>query len=940
MRRRFPSLGLAFVLLVAAACESGGTAPPPPGSDSGMRADAGKEAAGEAAPPPDAGPDAAPLSPLPEIPAYTPYDQNVLMVSGQKAQVPIIPPARATNDGRVALSLSEGTLTFSLNRPEVFTSSFSAQPAGVSIVDPSQDVTLPTGKFESHVPASDGALRFHTICDDTSVANPHPCIGDASKDCYQVTVVAAYNYNGTAVRPFEVWSTPIIVRVANPKTPSAYIAKIDTGTPVKSPTQFMGAAFNELNTTEDGRVLVGDERDTTTIVYAVNPPGGAYGPCDARGWTTLNPISQMNSDPAMIPYGVAAYPLRDMENNLVPPGANLNGIYPWMDRKGRNICFATYVDPLYYADSKGNVTSRFPVTGCPAGMSCATPTASDLTNGFEDLMHRQGIACAGLWTHGKAVMLTGRLNSADFGLTAGPSGESMREIQLYADHTGKDTKALGRVTVGNNFFIHYEGFPGDASNSAFVDSIEHRFNYLPNMIPLSLSRSDVVWLVSSGKATEEVAFDPYVNPNGFILSSGLASVTNDGAGGPSIYNDGFDRPNMDNFNSGTVGSGVTRAVHVQNAATAVSPEVVKASGGALTPSAGRWRVPAYGLGGGDVRIEPVNAGGVAGIERGLWLSGAGSVTYAIPAQPDATTLASTPWYAGIFLDTRPAPGDGPATVRRIFTFPDGSVLEMEGRGKLRFGQPASLTTVTLPSDAPAVDWVHLAFVSTPKSVALYENGFLFATIATPKPVLRIAEGKLVLGAAPATPGFRGWIDRFEVYAEAPNPEIACNRAMGTLVGLSATTTHGALYDKARLYPASSHAAVSALLPSTGRFPLYACFNDTTSEFGANLNDIPAGGTSVRTSLLFPEGPLVWNAPRPDSSKNAFCLDCHVPDHPHTLTPAALVLNASLTEYQDPRRRPLQPFPFLSGDVPANLFGPSMPPTASGAGVNVDMYLYP
>lgn len=494
------------------------------------------------------------------------------------------------------------------------------------------------------------------------------------------------------------------------------------------------------------------------------------------------------------------------------------------------------------------------------------------------------------------------------------------------------------MLAGNNFF-GVTAFPGGADNSGYLDSIEHRFNFLPNLQPLGFARADVVWIVASGKTAQEVSFDAYVNPDSFILSSGMGTVTNESAEGPATYHDGFDCPTSNTYTATATGDGMVHPPRVQNSATAVSPEVVAASGGRLPKAAGRWRVPSYGIPGGDLRIEPVNAGGVAGIEKGLWLSGEGSVRYAIPAQPDEAALAAAPWYAGIFLDSRPAPGDGASTVRRVLTFPDGSVLELVGLGTLRFGMPGALRSIALPLPAPAVDWVHLAVLSTPTTLSLYEDGFLFATFDTKAaPLFRMAEGTLTVGATGASAGFRGWMDRFEVFADAPNAELACNRALGTIVGLTATS--GPLYDQAKRYPSSSQDAVSAALPGGDRHPLYACFFAYGSEFGATLPNLPSGATPLRTAILFPEGPLVWNEPRPDSSKNLFCRECHASDLPHTLQVSALVANPSLTEFADPRRRPTQPPPSLFGNVPASYLGPGVPAAATGAGLDVDSFLYP
>ena len=62
--------------------------------------------------------------------------------------------------------------------------------------------------------------------------------------------------------------------------------------------------------------------------------------------------------------------------------------------------------------------------------------------------------------------------------------------------------------------------------------------------------------------------------------------------------------------------------------------------------------------------------------------------------------------------------------------------------------------------------------------------------------------------------------------------------------MAVTATSGWLHDQATKFPHLAHEAVSATLPPTMRAPLYACFADYATEFGANLNDIPTGAASL------------------------------------------------------------------------------------------------
>src|SRR5579859_3101033 len=102
-------LGILARLAVVAALSAGcGSNPneqqPPPPVDGGADRHAHDAAPPKDAPPPP--PDAWPASKgtLPELPARTPFDQNVLLVKDQKPTVPVYPAWRASNDERVAIS--------------------------------------------------------------------------------------------------------------------------------------------------------------------------------------------------------------------------------------------------------------------------------------------------------------------------------------------------------------------------------------------------------------------------------------------------------------------------------------------------------------------------------------------------------------------------------------------------------------------------------------------------------------------------------------------------------------------------------------------------------------------------------------------------------------------------------------------------------------------
>ena len=100
---------------------------------------------------------------------------------------------------------------------------------------------------------------------------------------------------------------------------------------------------------------------------------------------------------------------------------------------------------------------------------------------------------------------------------------------------------------------------------------------------------------------------------------------------------------------------------------------------------------------------------------------------------------------------------------------------------------------------------------------------------------------------------------------------------------------------------------------------------------------------VRSALLFPEGPLFHDRPRPDSRDNIFCRSCHTKQHP---TPGLRVAGplkagpAGEELWADPRRQPAQAPRRLHGFLPRGLMGLERDMEAPPEGVLLDRWLYP
>lgn len=836
---------------------------------------------------------------------------------------PYLPGHRTTMDGRVALRVQgapEGpprlrfNLSFYLFAPEKLAAPFMAGPPGAGILaDGPVDVFFPPSRRPEAT-----LTGHHAICDPTPLvpgpgerANPYACGPGLARDCYDFTVVSSTRVPAGA----RLWGTPVHVEVENPKTPSARLAEVSLGEPVAGTLLEGAPEWTEPAVTRDGRLLTGRRSLTFMswtnpetgetlqrgydIMYAMLPDEAA--PCDVTGWTEFHPMSHAPYDPRVAPrYGFAAHPFRDAEGVPIPDGEDLAGNYPWLDREGVNLFMGAA--PHRLADMP---EADFPRRCLRAG--CERYEESE---GWS-----KGVMVAGLWTRGKFVYLDAMINHTDWPLPVTPAGHYA--VTMYRTQDGRDVE----VRVGAGRFANPERDeegpypPGYTENANIVDSIQNLLNYNPAMPPIT--PRDVVWIVSTGTASDEIAFDDYVDPNAFIVSDMGASIvggrlTPGGAVVPAPHH--------------RIGLGYllplpafTEDIHIQNAATTLD-----------------WSVPPYGLvKPGEGRVEPLAMGGIKG--RGFWLTGEGEILYRVPAQN--RDIRASDWYVALFVDSRAAGGES----RSLIAFPDGTAVRL-APGRVEYARAGEVVhEVAVPARE---GWMHLAWRlgDGGRRVTMLVDGYPLDRRDFEAPLFEMAEGKLVLGDAEGDGirGARGWIDEFKVLAHGPNAEVACNHAHGTLARIEGNARWA---EAAAAYPDWAHAEVGAAAGEYGG-ARYACFHDYSGDWRAHLANLPDGTESVRGRINFPEGPVRAGAPRPDSSANAFCLSCHTEGGKGGLSLRALEARAAPAEF-DRRRQPHQPPPRAFGVIPPGWIAPGpgagSPPEGAVAppeGLPIDPWILP
>lgn len=863
-------------------------------------------------------------SELPEAPSLS---RDVALIQDQHYVHPTTPAFRTSADGRVAINLkgtTRGAMTLTLMKPEALSGGapFATLSGGTPITAPStqqiQDETLVPPNVSS------GAIDHRTLCDHGG--NPRACDDD---DCYDLTVVSSYRWSDIDGAKVRLLGTPLTVRVSQPKTAMAAIRSFSVDAEHASSVVLDVPTLLEPMVTSDGKLLVAriansllrwPRNDGTSvsgrydIVYAVAPDGADR--CDVRAWSQLYPISHGHFHAGLAQrYGFAHYQLRDPEGTPIPDGVELKGTYPWIDRKGRNLFFTAIASTLWYQETDaGPLLARYP-SRCVAGVDCDEPSVATF-DAFDDRGNTRGVSVAGLWTHGKMVLLDNLLNNVDYGLRI--PDPLQRELQLYQAGPAGDgwvRAGSGRDNASTSRTPTQHGLPDITTfNSTFIDSHEALFQHVAAMRPITVR--DVVWTMHSGRVSDEVAFDDYLSPDAFILSemSGALSFQGGAFAADFQYHDGFHRTGL------KTGTGFGDPVRVQNAATTLPERVV---------------VPPYGRVLGGARLEPVALGGIRG--KGLWLDGVDdALAYDLPEAVDAPAR-----FFSIFIDRRFE--QGPV---RLLTFPDHSALDVGGdRVRYRRADGSVERTVMLPPGAGISKkrFAHLAVAIEGATVRFYLNGFLLDTCEQScQNLFSLTEGTLRVGApAGGAPGFRGWIDELKVILAVPDAEVVCNHARGTLIRLGGDPTWDRL---ARLYPDGSHAELRQLTgdPQETR---YACFHDYQDEHGAHLLELPSGAASIRGAVVFPEGQsLRWNRRRPRSTENTFCRSCHVSSSRASLGLEALTLNPDLTLAHDPRRQPMQPPALVYGHVPSGYVDdtalPSTDRVAPAQGLLLDRWVLP
>ncbi|MDQ2043614.1 hypothetical protein NRL14_07730 [Pseudoalteromonas sp. 20-92] len=801
------------------------------------------------------------------------------------------------------------------------------------------------------------------MCDPTfdkksTKKNPYACGVSSLNDCYDLTIIRGDNIEKVSVEDENgniistdsrtIFGIPVTVEVSNPKTARAQIIQVrlpervenrpgDIIDRVKTTLNpYRGASipmkgFLEPNVAGDGKLLflranagtsvfyedstgkrVATRSDNVYLYNEQNSDSDAsndFAACDVQQWTSqsIRPLSHAPYDDSINKkFGFAMQLFRDTEGDVIAETQPI-GTYPWIDKNADNISITSIGYDLVERSNKKNeiVDSRVTSSECFTDIDkCSTGDEA------QDGGILNGRVIMGLWTRGKMVLLDNLINNIDYSLNG--TDAAHRLIDLYDSGSP--------IRVGNGRDNDEDNHPlASSGNTTFIDSNEHRFNYFKNTMR-PVTPADVSWLVSSGRGTHELAFDDYLNPNSFI-NANMAQVIDL-------------RP-----------SGLRAIVEdtVQNTATGGRLLAPVVAGRAPLISSSEWRVPRYGQllpsRGIKPRVEPIANGGING--KGLWIKEQGQgVSFRIPEQSNerAAQFMQGTLYYGLFIDQRDKniPGD-----KRLVTYSDGSSISIQMGKTLVFKDPSNNVVGTYLIDEPILrnpdntpidndyGWVHLGFQVSAKAssteVLTFVDGYPVDMLMVDQPLFRLhAGGNIIIGAGDRSETqFIGWIDDFKVFAQELNPEVACNMANGTIAGIGSeansrwtewsNTVDNTLHRIIDNYVNRDVNASNNIRDLTK----YVCYLDNTGDLTANLGNIPADLVSVRDSINFPEGPLFFDRPRPDSSNNAFCTSCHTEDGLDGLDLEALKLRENVFAINDERRQPMQPDPFVYGVVPAN-----------------------
>ncbi|MBX7098140.1 MAG: hypothetical protein K1X89_10535 [Myxococcaceae bacterium] len=828
----------------------------------------------------------APAVPMPPPPLG---HRSVRLGSDVKGQYlrPVIPAFRTSPDGRVALLSAE----IASHKLEVLRAApvvqhhkdLAARLIGTSRVNLH-------ARFESRMPAGTTASGAEFLC-QPEAKMPFACGTSDRDDCYRLVLIHERERSDTSLQLFSI---PIFVRVQNPKTVKAEIAEVRVDLDrIEASDPLPFGLMAELVSTADGRMIAGrilagpGDGFGATLTYRL--AGGreatnqfslfyAYSdtPCDVRTWfgreagvfTSLRPIPAAAFDPRLTPrYGLAARPLRDTLGRELGETDVLAGSYPWLDREGNNLFFSS-TNPMPF--SQDATQGRWPAKreGKPLQFVGTAP---------------RGFSVVGSWTQGKVVLLDGLINNDDSGF--GP--EDTHQLGLYRSTT---ERLAVRVNGGGKDGTSELQLPDAKGNNHHIESLENRLGMHTGSLPVT--PRDVVWQVTRGLMTDEIAFDDYMDPHVVLFAEMNAAVRvqpDDARNGS--YLDGFGKRDGAFVHD-------PQDIVLQNAATS-----------RVYAALGNGRLDGPG------RIEPVALGGVRG--RGLFLDAQTQLRFDVPAALEPQ-VAGKAYLVSAFVDAR----DALAGARHVLTLDDAVAPLVV---TLRDGQVLSLTQ---GAEAPVrVDlgcavgswvgrWHHLGLLVEPSgavTVLVDGNPVERRRLATPHP---LRAGTLRFGrGSDGTAGVRGWYDEARVVVDGKaqltasgSIELLCNYARGLSLGVHADST---LRARAERVPfARTRAAELGYRASQG---LLWCATDFDRPFGVGRQAVPdaAHVTVLRDEILL-EGtqPLRFDRARPDSRGRSFCASCHLTraeDPGRTDGLAVQALTPGMVNVaDDPRTQPMQP----------------------------------
>ena len=811
---------------------------------------------------------------------------------------PVVPAFRTSADGRIALrgelqpllleKLKKAPL---LHQDPQLSGELFGPGVGLG------DVVHPSVKQNYNVQATSTSF----IC-QRSLAQPRVCANHPDQDCYDLSIVVHVDVSGDGKNGVVLESIPVSVRVASPKTVNAAVVAVNVAptSEWKVTPRLPVTLIAEMVPSADGHVLVGRvlsvqdegvEEPGIQATYRLDGGGTntaafslfyayAEDPCDVTQWMkrndadvfqSLRPLPAAPYDRRMKDrgYGLAAQPLRSLGNEVLGERDILAGSYPWVDREVNNVFFS-HINPMPIDPTVKY--ARYPI----AREGGAVKQVGSPPRGFSVI---------GSWTQGKHVLLDGIINNEDYGFQSNET----HQLSLYSSPDGP---LAVRVNAGGKNGTSELGLKNNRPNNHHLESLENVLGMHLRSLPVTAR--DVVWNVNRGLASDEIAFDDFLDPHVVLFAEMNASAVKvEGSARHGRYQDGFSQQDGKYVHN-------PASIRLQNAAASL-----------VYPIASHGKVE------GDARVEPVALGGVRG--RGLWLGPDASARFTFPKATN--NVAPMSFYTSVFVDAR----DELTGEKHLMRFESdaGTVAVTLEDGALLRVRRATGETATFDLSCAAVTWKrrfhHVGVLFGDDGVVTaFLDGNPVGEQVLDAPV-RLAQGDLVIGGAyDGLDGVRGWYDEARVVLQGNagqldgmgSVEMLCNYARGTTVAVPAGAP---LRERADRFPFAVERAQRLGVVPTAKQGIVTCAVDYTSDIAVGRNRVPEQTTSLRDPILHEGTPLlVHNQPRVDTREVSFCRSCHVDaaekgQRPPTMTLDALVAAMdSVNTADDPRTQPMQP----------------------------------